>query len=132
QCGRRLDALKLWLAWQALGDEGMRRRIDRLFELAAWFQERMKADPGFELVRQPQATNICFRWLPERIRALPQGTERNREAHRFTLGLRERLIRSGKLMINYATLDGAAVLRLVLLNPATTEEDLEYCAAAIR
>jgi len=132
QCGRRLDSLKLWLAWQALGDDGMRRRIDRLFELAAWFQERMKSDPGFELVRRPQATNICFRWLPETIRALPPGPERNREAHRFTLTLRDRLIRSGKCMINYATLDGAAVLRLVLLNPDTTTEDLEFCVAALR
>ncbi len=131
QCGRRLDALKLWLAWQALGDDGMRRRIDRLFELSEWFQKRMESDPGFELVRKPQATNICFRWLPEHIRALPPGPERRRKAHRFTLALRDRLIRSGKFMINYATLDGAAVLRLVLLNPATTEEDLECFAAAI-
>jgi glutamate decarboxylase len=31
QCGRRVDAFKLWLSWRALGDEGHGRRIDLLF-----------------------------------------------------------------------------------------------------
>ena len=34
QCGRRVDSLKLWLAWKYIGDEGYENRIDHLFSLA--------------------------------------------------------------------------------------------------
>ena len=30
QCGRRVDALKLWLTWKYLGDEGFERNINNL------------------------------------------------------------------------------------------------------
>uniref|UniRef100_A0A8C3BS05 Cysteine sulfinic acid decarboxylase n=1 Tax=Cairina moschata TaxID=8855 RepID=A0A8C3BS05_CAIMO len=31
QCGRRVDCLKLWLLWKAVGTEGLERRVDRAF-----------------------------------------------------------------------------------------------------
>jgi len=31
QCGRRVDSLKLWLAWKYIGDKGYQDRIDHLF-----------------------------------------------------------------------------------------------------
>lgn len=34
QCGRKVDCLKLWLMWKALGSEGFAARIDKAFALA--------------------------------------------------------------------------------------------------
>ncbi|XP_027489243.1 LOW QUALITY PROTEIN: cysteine sulfinic acid decarboxylase-like, partial [Corapipo altera] len=31
QCGRRPDGLKLWLLWKALGQRGLRERVERAF-----------------------------------------------------------------------------------------------------
>lgn len=31
QCGRRVDCLKLWLLWKAVGSEGLEQRVDRAF-----------------------------------------------------------------------------------------------------
>lgn len=31
QCGRRVDCLKLWLLWKAVGTEGLARRVERAF-----------------------------------------------------------------------------------------------------
>jgi glutamate/tyrosine decarboxylase-like PLP-dependent enzyme len=114
QCGRRVDALKLWFSWQALGDEGYEQRVDRLFVLAGWVRDEICTREDFRLVREPQATNVCFRYRPP-------GTTSEHEA---TVRIRERLVRSGRFLINYATLDGQATFRIVLSNPATTEQDL--------
>ena len=124
QCGRRVDALKLWLSWQATGDEGYEQRIDHLFDLAQQLKERVLARPGFRLVREPQSTNVCFRYLPERDRSLTGKAAKERE-HDATLTIREKHAQRGRFLVNYATLDDAATFRLVLSNPATTIEDLE-------
>ena len=36
QCGRRVDALKLWLAWKFHGDQGYAKRIEQCFHLAEY------------------------------------------------------------------------------------------------
>jgi len=124
QCGRRVDALKLWFSWQALGDEGYEQRVDRLFILAAEFTQVIRRREGFLLVREPEGTNICFRYVPESLRNL-KGSERLARENEATLRIRERLARGGRFLVNFATLDGAASFRLVTTNPATTFADLE-------
>ena len=66
--------------------------------------------PGYQLVREPQGTNVCFRYLPPADRET-EGEERKRRAHEATLQIRERLVRDGRFMVNYATLDGVAQQR---------------------
>jgi len=130
QCGRHVDALKLWLAWQVTGDEGYSRRIDRLFELAAGFRDLVVARDGFHLVREPQGANVCFRYLPPGERHAV-GVERTRREHEATIRIRERLTREGRFLMNYATLEGAATLRLVANNPLATPADHEALLEAI-
>ncbi len=123
QCGRRVDALKLWFAWQVAGDLGFEQRIDHLFDTAERFRELVRAREGFRLVREQEGTNVCFRYLPPEHRGL-EGPERDRREHEATLRIRESMARDGSFLINYATLDGAATFRLVASNPETTEGDL--------
>jgi glutamate/tyrosine decarboxylase-like PLP-dependent enzyme len=130
QCGRRVDALKLWFSWQALGDEGFVRRIDDLFDLARGFRELLEGRPGYTLVREPQGTNVCFRYLPPGDRNT-EGEQRDQCAHRATLRIRERLAQDGRFLVNYATLDGLATFRMVLNNSRTTMEDLAALLDAI-
>lgn len=33
-CGRRAEALKLWMAWKRVGDQGWEQRVDHAVELA--------------------------------------------------------------------------------------------------
>jgi glutamate/tyrosine decarboxylase-like PLP-dependent enzyme len=123
QCGRRVDAFKLWLSWIALGNQGYAARVDRLFGLAGTFRQMVLGREGFELVREPEGTNVCFRYWPESDRTLG-GEERRRRLDETTKAIREQLLKSGRFMINYAPLDGAAALRIVLNNPLTTDSDL--------
>jgi glutamate/tyrosine decarboxylase-like PLP-dependent enzyme len=127
QCGRRVDALKLWFSWQALGDAGYEARVDHLFRLARAFRGRIVERPGFRLVREPQSANVCFRYLPpDRVAAARLAAESEATVH-----IRNRLLADGRFMINYAPLDGGAAFRLVLSNPNTTLTDLEELLDAI-
>ena len=124
QCGRRVDALKLWLTWQALGDAGYEARVDELFEKTARFRESVERRPGFRLVREPHGTNVCFRYLPPDLRDSPE-PDRARLEGEATKRIRERLVQRGRFLVNYATLDGAATFRAVVCNPRTTVDDLD-------
>jgi len=124
QCGRRVDALKLWFSWQALGDRGYEQRIDSLFTQAERFRTLMREREGFRLIREQEGTNVCFRYLPPDQRDA-EGPERERLEHEATVRIRDSMAREGSFLVNYATVDGAATFRLVASNPCTSDTDLE-------
>jgi len=130
QCGRRVDALKLWFSWQVQGDRGFEERIDALFGQAARFRELMEERPGFRLIREQEGTNVCFRYLHREKRGA-EGSERDLHEHAATLAIRAQLAEEGSFLVNYASLDGAATFRFVAANPETGDEDLTALLEAI-
>jgi glutamate/tyrosine decarboxylase-like PLP-dependent enzyme len=114
QCGRRVDALKLWLSWKFYGDLGYAERIDRFFELAAFAESIVDKTPSLELMAPRASVNICFRYLPDN----------SEDIDRFNLRLREELARSGKSLVNYARLGENVAIRLVIANHELTREDI--------
>jgi glutamate/tyrosine decarboxylase-like PLP-dependent enzyme len=114
QCGRRVDALKLWLSWKFYGDRGYAERIDRFFELAAFAEDLVVKAPTLELMAPRSSVNVCFRYIP-----------RNSEnINKFNLRLREELARCGKSFVNYAHLEEDVAIRLVIANHELTREDV--------
>lgn len=49
QCGRHVDAFKVWLMWRAKGDIGFEKQIDRLFDLAKLLYEQLKLRKDFQI-----------------------------------------------------------------------------------
>ena len=130
QCGRRVDALKLWFAWQVTGDRGYEERIDALFEQAQRTRDIVERREGFRLIREPRGTNVCFRYLP-RARRGAEGEERDRLEGEATVRIRKVIAESGRFLVNYATVDGYPTFRTVASNLETTDEDLEFLFDAI-
>lgn len=113
QCGRRADALKLWLLWRFYGSKGLEKRTNHLLSLAQFAEEEVTRRSRFELYHA-NYLNVCF-----------QVTSAKMNINDFTLKVREALIESGKAMINYAKRpDGTIFFRLVLPNHRTTKDDL--------
>jgi glutamate/tyrosine decarboxylase-like PLP-dependent enzyme len=115
QCGRRVDALKLWLAWRFLGDRGYARRMEKQMELAQYARIKVKDTPKLELMAEPQSVAVCFRY-------------RNRNGYNineFNVNLRENLRTSGKSLINYGYWNGDVTLRYVAANPDSDNEDID-------
>lgn len=71
QCGRRADALKLWLSWKRHGVSGFEARVDRAFANARYIAEEVKKRAGrFELVAEPLSCNVAFWFVPETCRRM--------------------------------------------------------------
>jgi glutamate/tyrosine decarboxylase-like PLP-dependent enzyme len=60
-CGRRVDALKLWVALRVHGRNGLRDRVDHAFAQAQYCADLCRNSDGeFELAHEPQSLNVCF------------------------------------------------------------------------
>jgi glutamate/tyrosine decarboxylase-like PLP-dependent enzyme len=115
QCGRRADALKLWLMWRYYGTDGLGAHMDNLLELARFSQSEVERRPRLELI-SAQYLNICFRVRP---------SDPAVDVNAFTLRVRRHLVGEGRALVNYATrADGTIFFRLVLPNQQTTRADL--------
>lgn len=108
QCGRRNDALKLWAAWQQLGDDGWAARVERQLELARYARDWVARDPRLELVIEPQSVTVCFA-----VEGVPSDL------------LCQRLGASGAAQVGHGLVAGRQIVRLVTSNPATSETDLD-------
>ncbi|MBL72274.1 MAG: glutamate decarboxylase [Euryarchaeota archaeon] len=119
QCGRRNDALKLFLAWRSRGDAGWGALVDQYMDLAGHLAERVRNEPDLELVGEPTWTNVCFRHVPGGLPHLGEAIDAHNAA------LRAALLEEGKFMVSRADLDQRVVLRSVIANPAVEASTLD-------
>lgn len=72
QCGRKVDVLKLWMAWKVQGENGFAARIDRMMEISQYLRDeiirRGQKDGSLELVSEPYMSNVCFWFIPPSAR----------------------------------------------------------------
>ena len=118
QCSKRADAIKLWLVLKSRGAAPIAEMIERVTDLTRYLYERVSHSDDFEPVHEPDLNILCFR--------------RRGLSDEETGDLRERLIRSGRAWITSTVLRGERVLRVTMMNPRTTEEDVDGMLDALR
>ncbi len=127
QCGRRVDALKVWLAWKARGDAGMAAIVDRKFELASTMRRLVNERDRFELLADPDdvggGCNTCFVYHAPSLDDLP-ADQRRKALDASTHVLRERVRLRGRVLTNYAPVYGVRAFRHVSANDRATEAEL--------
>eukprot|EP00992_Anisonema_acinus_P013542 TRINITY_DN8800_c0_g1_i1.p1 TRINITY_DN8800_c0_g1~~TRINITY_DN8800_c0_g1_i1.p1 ORF type:complete len:516 (+),score=100.48 TRINITY_DN8800_c0_g1_i1:68-1615(+) len=109
QCGRRNDSLKLWLAWQAVGDAGWAERISRSGALAQLACQRITTDSRFRMTVRLSFGNVCFWYLPADLRHFDpaSATEEERtRLHAVCPRAKARLQQTGGPLVNYQPLKG--------------------------
>ncbi|OZJ03045.1 hypothetical protein BZG36_03710 [Bifiguratus adelaidae] len=153
-CGRRPDALKLYLGWIFYGRQGYERRIEHAYAMAAYLTSlvRSKAKDGFKLVMDPSPfMQICFWYTPpsqrERLCALDPtcdgtsikdtiapGTNAayNDVLTRITQSIHRQINESGEYLVDYAPLSGhPSFFRVVVNAPTVQERHLDRLMAMI-
>jgi L-2,4-diaminobutyrate decarboxylase len=114
---RRTDAFKVAVTLRTLGREGLGALVDRCHDLARYAAELIAAEPRLELTAEPVLTSVLFRYLPTGPHPGPD---------RVNAALRRRLLAEGRAVVGRTALaDGSVRLKLTLLNPNTTEADLD-------
>lgn len=131
-CGRRPDALKLWLSLQKHGHTGYVKMAEAAFDKAVYLTEQIKKRPeAFTMVNEPMGTNICFWYIPPAFRGKAFSHSQMANTHKL---LFERFHEKGTLLIQHNPLPDHNLpnfLRYTLKGEASRFEDMDYVIAEI-
>jgi L-2,4-diaminobutyrate decarboxylase len=126
QCSRRFDALKLWLCLRHHGANHFAALADRTVEMTALLHQKLSEAEDFEPLHAPESNILCFRYLPPAAAQSPASLER------LQAELRQCYNASGMGWITTTELHGRRVLRVTIINPATSEEHLDRLLGGLR
>jgi L-2,4-diaminobutyrate decarboxylase len=127
ECTKRAAAFGLWGVWSLFGPQLFADLVDITFTMGRVFYEKLLAAPDFVPLHEPQCNIVVFRYVPEALRDAPQDV-----LGRFQFELRRRVIESGEFYIVSTTFDGEGALRVTIINPLTTPEDLDRLLDLLR
>ncbi|OAF66477.1 Cysteine sulfinic acid decarboxylase [Intoshia linei] len=128
QCGRVVDAFKLWLMWKKLGDSGLEDRVNSTMELANYVKDEIKNRLNFQLfIDEPQFVNICFWYIPEKIKHLPKTDPKYKEIlSKVAPYIKKEMMMSGTCMVGYQPLaDYVNFFRFVIFYSLATKSDMD-------
>ncbi|EPQ02292.1 Glutamate decarboxylase 1, partial [Myotis brandtii] len=129
QCGRHVDIFKFWLMWKAKGTVGFENQINKCLELAEYLYAKIKNREEFEMVfnGEPEHTNVCFWYIPQSLRSMPDSPERRERLHKVAPKIKALMMESGTTMVGYQPQgDKANFFRMVISNPAATQSDIDF------
>ena len=116
QTTRRVDALKVYMAFQTRGLDGYTKLMDTAVGNAMYFFQRIAKDPEFIAPVEPEISSVVF--------ALDAGDEVNKKVRRA-------LLKEG-IVIGQTVKDGLVMLKFTLLNPNLTHERIDEIIARIK
>jgi L-2,4-diaminobutyrate decarboxylase len=114
---RRFDALKVLVSLRALGRRQLGEMVERLLWLTRCAADAVRARPGLTLVAEPQTVTVVFR--------VGVGVDGSGAPDEVAVAVQRGLLASGRAIIGRTRIDGAAALKLTLMNPSLSVEDVE-------
>lgn len=114
--------------WRAKGTKGFEKHVDKVFETAEYFTMLVKNREGFELLLEPECTNVCFYYIPSKLRDMPRDDEVfNQQLHKVAPKIKERMMKEGSMMITYQPLKSKPnFFRLVLQDSSLNQHDMQH------
>lgn len=135
QCGRKVDAMKAWLMWKALGDDGMAAAVDRAYDNARYLTEKLRKTEGFRLVLPEfQCTNIGFWYIPKSLRGQEETPEWWDKVSRVAPKIKEGMVKDGTMLIGYQPLTVKGFVnffRIIINNPKCDYSDMDFVVKEI-
>jgi len=106
------------------GDSYYKEYIDSRYDLALKFSKMIRSDRDFQLAVEPEGNIVCFRYAPE-------GSDEH-ILNKANSSIRDTIIKEGSFYIVQAELGGKIWIRLTIINPVTSEDDLKNLIQRIR
>ncbi|MCU0364013.1 MAG: aminotransferase class I/II-fold pyridoxal phosphate-dependent enzyme, partial [Bacteroidales bacterium] len=123
ECTKSSLGVIAYTALKYYGNDYFRQYLESRYDLASRFAELLKEDGRFELPVEPESNIVCFRFVT------PGADEpRNNQINKI---IRERIVNEGKFYIVKAEIEGRVYLRVTIINPVTSDSDLEYLISLI-
>jgi L-2,4-diaminobutyrate decarboxylase len=108
---RRARGLPLWFSLATHGTEAYANAIERTLQTARYAAEAVQTRPYLSLLLDPELSIVCF---------IRKGWDRS-DYNRWS----ERLRNDGVAFVTPSTHLGETIARLAIVNPLTTEEDID-------
>jgi aromatic-L-amino-acid decarboxylase len=121
ELSRDFRGLRVWLPLALFGAAAFRDNLREKLELARWAYEELRAEPGFEMIDEPQLTVVAFRYRP------PRG-----DLNEFNARLLQRLNDKKRVYISSTMLEGRFVLRFCVVSFRTHEEQMAHAVEDVR
>lgn len=117
QTTRRFDALKLWLTLRVMGADALGDLFDKVVTLADEAWAVLESDRRFTMATKPQLSTLVFRYAPGPDLSPDLVDRMNRHA-------RQAVFDSGEAVVAGTVVDGRHHLKITLLNPLVTLDDI--------
>lgn len=123
ECTKSSLGVIAYTAVKYYGDKYLAEYVESRYDLTSKFAALIRSKPGFELATDPESNIICFRKADTGMN--PE------EQNKLNSAIREEIVRSGRFYIVKAVIAGKVFLRLTVINPLTSAEDLEMLLSEI-
>jgi L-2,4-diaminobutyrate decarboxylase len=117
ECTKLMMSAKVYVTLRTYGEAIFAENVDTLYGLARQFAMQVRSRPGFELAIEPESNIVCFRYVGDETDADKLDALNSR--------IRQQVLTEGNFYIVQTTLRGRVWLRLALMNPFTTDAQLE-------
>ncbi len=137
ECTKLMMSVKIYAILKAHGEAIFTENVEYLYDLGQKFAEMVKSRPNFELAIEPESNIVCFRRTPPPTppqkggafspSLLGRGGATDASEgflNNFNSSIRKQLLHDGKFYIVQTSLKENVYLRVSLMNPLTTENDL--------
>jgi L-2,4-diaminobutyrate decarboxylase len=124
ECTKSALGIIAYTALKYYGDSYYREYIDSRYDLAFSFSQLIKSDNQLRLAVIPESNIVCFRFAPE-------GYD-DQLLNDLNSEIRRRIVNDGSFYIVQAELGGKIWLRLTIINPVTSENDLKDLLSRIK
>uniref|UniRef100_A0A4W6FKX1 Cysteine sulfinic acid decarboxylase n=1 Tax=Lates calcarifer TaxID=8187 RepID=A0A4W6FKX1_LATCA len=136
QCSRKVDCLKLWLMWKAVGSDGLAERVDRAFIHIRYLVEQMKKREGFHILGKlfflckfliTCFVNVCFWYIPPSLRGKEGNADYQDRLAKVAPVIKERMMKQGTMMVGYQPLGNRVnFFRVIVFSPLVSQKDMDF------
>ena len=123
ECTKQMFALRIYFLFQLYGESIINEHFTKTFTLARTFANKIEATKSFDLAVYPDSNIVCFRWNNQQINTHDRNT-----CNQF---IRQQLLEEGTFYIVQTKLNNHTWLRISIMNPLTSINDLELLISAI-
>lgn len=118
QCGRRADALKVWLSWKAIGTKGFADKIDYLQGIKSYCVDAINQADDMQMLAPSVYLNVLFQYKP-------LGMNDEQALRQLNIAICKAMQASGGTFTDYAQYQGRTGIRLIIANEGITEAQLD-------
>jgi L-2,4-diaminobutyrate decarboxylase len=115
---RRARGLPFWFSLASYGTQAYSDAVERTLEVARYATKAVRTRPELELIAEPMLSVVAFRrlgWTADNYYAWSKA-----------------LLESGEAFVVPTTHEGEVALRLAIVNPMSTEADIDFVLDSLR